>query len=92
MYTLTGCPAKDRRIHVIATMYRHVCVEVVHKVLALHALVASISDLCRKELDNSYERRHCEEGAYPGIIYFCLGGHRVPYVCHQQMHAVMCGK
>lgn len=73
-------PTKNHRIHAIFLMGRHVAVEIIHKVLPLHALVPPITDLSREELDDSSKGGYREEGADPRIVYFCLRCHRVSNV------------
>jgi hypothetical protein len=58
-------PPKDHRIHAIFLMGRHVAVEIIHKVLPLHALVTPITDLGGEELDYSSKGGNREEGADP---------------------------
>jgi hypothetical protein len=70
-------PTKNHRIHAIFLMGRHIAVEIIHKVLPLHALIAPVTDLSREELNDSRKWGYREEGANPRIVYFCLRRHRV---------------
>lgn len=72
MHVLGRRPTKDHGVHPVSLMRRHIDMEVVHKVLALHALVAPVSNFRREELHDSPKWRQGEERADPGIVYLYL--------------------
>ena len=82
VHVLVGRRAKEDGVHVVLFMGRHVVIEVVHKVLTLHPLVAPVSNFGGEKLHNTPKWRHCQQGADPGIIGFDLGGHGVADVCY----------
>lgn len=65
-------PTEDNRVHMVFPMRRHIVMEIIHKVLPLHALITPITNLSGKELDNASKRRYREERADPRIIYLGL--------------------
>lgn len=81
---------EEHRIQMILLMGCRVAIEIIHKVLSLHALIATITYLGREELDDSREGRYHEKGTYPRVVYLCLGCHRVSDIGHKQVHTVMC--
>lgn len=68
---------EDHRIHTVFLMGCHVAIEIIHKVLSLHALVAAVTYLGREELDDPRKGGKREKGADPRVVYLCLGCHRV---------------
>lgn len=56
---------ENHRIQMVLLMGCSVAIEIIHKVLSLHALIATITYLGREELDDSREGRYHKKGAYP---------------------------